>query len=105
MVTRWWLPLALVAATLTGTPGARAQEPSFDSAAALQKSGKFDAAAAEYRRFLEVYPANVEARSNLGVVLMQQGRAAEARQHLEQALRLAPGLPQAEQALQAIAAP
>lgn len=78
MVTRWWLPLALVAATLTGTPAAYAQEPSFDSAAALQKSGKFDAAAAEYRRFLEVYPANVEARSNLGVVLMQLGRYEEA---------------------------
>ena len=78
MVMRWLYPLALVAATLAGTRPAGAQEPSFDSAAALQKSGKFDAAAAEYRRFLEVYPANVEARSNLGVVLMRLGRYEEA---------------------------
>jgi tetratricopeptide (TPR) repeat protein len=78
MLTRWLCPLALVAATLAGTRPAGAQEPSFNSAAALQKSGKFDAAAAEYRRFLDAHPANVEARSNLGVVLMQLGRYEEA---------------------------
>jgi tetratricopeptide (TPR) repeat protein len=78
MLTRWLVPLALVAATLTGTRSAVAQEPSFDRAAALQKSGNFEAAAAEYRRFLDAHPANVEARSNLGVVLMQLGRYEEA---------------------------
>jgi len=59
----------------------------------------------ELRQLVADDPENAAALTNLGVVLMQQGRAAEARQHLEQALRLAPGLPQAEQALQAIAAP
>jgi tetratricopeptide (TPR) repeat protein len=78
MLTRWFLPLALVAATLAGTRPADAQEPSFDSAAALQKSGNFEEAAAAYRRFLEAHPANVEARSNLGVVLMRLGRYEEA---------------------------
>ena len=78
MLTRWFLPLALVAATLAGTRPAGAQEPSFDSAAALQKSGDFEEAAAAYRRFLDAHPANVEARSNLGVVLMRLGRYEEA---------------------------
>jgi Flp pilus assembly protein TadD len=49
-------------------------------------------------------PENVSALTNLGVVLLQQGRAAEARQYLEQALRLAPGMPQAIEALRAIGA-
>jgi len=35
-------------------------------------------------------------------VLIQQGRAEEARRYLEEALRLAPGLPQAVEALAAI---
>jgi tetratricopeptide (TPR) repeat protein len=78
MLTRWLFPLVLVAVTLTGIRPGDAQEPSFDSAAALQKSGNFEAAAAEYRRFLDAHPANVEARSNLGVVLMQLGRYEEA---------------------------
>ena len=78
MLTRWFLPLALAAATLAGAPPAGAQEPSFDSAAALQKSGDFEEAAAAYRRFLDAHPANVEARSNLGVVLMRLGRYEEA---------------------------
>jgi tetratricopeptide (TPR) repeat protein len=78
MVTRWLFPLALVAATLTSARPAAAQEPSFNDAAALQKSGAYDAAAAEYRRFLDAHPSNVEARSNLGVVLMQLGRYEEA---------------------------
>lgn len=90
MLTRWLFPLALVAATLTGTPLAAAQEPSFDGAAALQKTGDFEAAAAEYRRFLDAHPANVEARSNLGVVLMQLGRYEEALAAYRTALSLAP---------------
>ena len=90
MLTRWLLPLALVAATLAGTRPADAQEPSFDSAAALQKSGDFEAAAADYRRFLDAHPANVEARSNLGVVLMRLGRYEEAIAAYQTALSIAP---------------
>jgi tetratricopeptide (TPR) repeat protein len=90
MVTRWLFPLALVAATLTSARPAAAQEPSFNDAAALQKSGDFDAAAAEYRRFLDAHPANVEARSNLGVVLMQLGRYEEAIAAYRAALSIAP---------------
>jgi tetratricopeptide (TPR) repeat protein len=89
MLTRWF-PLALLAATLTGAPRADAQEPSFESAAALQKSGNFDAAATEYRRFLDLHPANVEAKSNLGVVLVQLGRYEEAIAAYRAALSIAP---------------
>jgi tetratricopeptide (TPR) repeat protein len=90
MLTRWLFPLVLVAATLTGTRPADAQGVSFDSAAALQKSGNFEAAAAEYRRFLDAHPANVEARSNLGVVLMQLGRYEEAISAYRTALSIDP---------------
>ena len=78
MLTRWLCALAVVAATLSGSLRVHAQGLAFDSAAALQKSGNFEAAAAEYRRFLDAYPQSVEARSNLGVVLMQLGRYEEA---------------------------
>ena len=44
---------------------------------------------------------HVVALTNLGVALIEQGRAAEARRYLEEALRLAPGLPQAVEALRA----
>jgi tetratricopeptide (TPR) repeat protein len=90
MLTGWLLPLALVAATLTSAPSAYSQDPSFSTAAALQQSGKFDAAAAEYRRFLDAHPTNVEARSNLGVVLMQLGRYEEAIAEYRAALSIAP---------------
>jgi tetratricopeptide (TPR) repeat protein len=90
MVTRWLFPLALVAATVTSVRHAHAQDPSFNSAAALQQSGNFAAAAAEYRRFLDAHPTNVEARSNLGVVLMQLGRYEEAIGEYRGALSIAP---------------
>lgn len=90
MLRGWLFPLALLAATLTSAPAALAQGPSFDSAAALQKKGDFDAAAAEYRRFLDAFPANVEARSNLGVVLIQLGRYEEAIAAYRAALAIAP---------------
>jgi tetratricopeptide (TPR) repeat protein len=90
MLTGWLLPLALVAATLTSARPAQAPDPSFAAAAALQQSGKFDAAAAEYRRFLVAHPTNLEARSNLGVVLMQLGRYEEAIAEYRTALTIAP---------------
>ena len=71
-------------------PAAAAQEPSFDHAAALQKKGDLEAAAAEYVRFLVTYPPNVEARSNLGVVLMGLGRYEEAIAAYQAALATSP---------------
>jgi tetratricopeptide (TPR) repeat protein len=59
-------------------PFAAAQEPSFSRAAELQKAGDLTNAAAEYGKFLAAYPENVEARSNLGVVLMHLGKYEEA---------------------------
>ena len=47
-------------------------------AVALQKEGKLEAAATEYRRFLELVPGSWEARSNLGVVYAQLGRFEDA---------------------------
>ncbi len=90
MVTRRLLPLAVFAAMLAGIQPAAAQDPSFVSAAALQKAGQFEAAAGEYRRFLAAHPSNVEARSNLGVVLMQLGRYEEAIAAYRSALSIAP---------------
>ena len=90
MFTRCLLPLAVGAAILAGVQPARAQDASFDRANALQKAGRFEAAVTEYRRFLEAHPANVESRSNLGVVLMQLGRYEEAIAAYRAALSFAP---------------
>lgn len=67
----------------------------------LVRMGRTREAAEELRRLVADDPENVVALTNLGVVLIQQGRAPEARQYLEQALQLAPGMPQALAALSA----
>ena len=73
------LPLAVCLATLALVPAyAAAQDASFGYAASLQQAGDLEKAAVEYRRFLEAHPANIEARSNLGVVLMGLGRYQDA---------------------------
>jgi tetratricopeptide (TPR) repeat protein len=89
MLTGWLFPLALLVAMMA-PPATQSRGPSFDRAAALQKNGDFDAAAAEYQRFLDAFPKNVEARSNLGVVLMQLGRYEEAIATYRTALANAP---------------
>jgi tetratricopeptide (TPR) repeat protein len=89
MLTGWLFPLALFVA-MTAPPAIQPRGPSFDRAAALQKNGDFDAAAAEYQRFLDAFPKNVEARSNLGVVLMHLGRYEEAIAAYRAALTIAP---------------
>ena len=58
--------------------GCRHAGDAFARAVALQKAGDREGAAAAYREFLKTQPANVEARSNLGVVLAQLGRYEEA---------------------------
>ena len=65
----------------------------------LARMGRAREAAEELRRLVADDPENVGALTNLGVVLLQQGRAKDARAYLEEALRLAPGMPQAVEAL------
>lgn len=90
MLTRWTL-LFVAAMTLAGARDSGAQDlSSFNSAAALQNSGNFEEAAAEYGRFLQAHPDNVEARSNLGVVLMHLGRYEDAIAAYRAALSIAP---------------
>lgn len=70
---------------------AAAQDSSFARAAALQEAGDLEAAMSAYRQVLAQHPGNVEARSNLGVVLMRLGRYEEAIAEYEQALSHAAG--------------
>ena len=91
MLTRWTLPLVIATIVLaSGRPSGAQDLASFNSAAALQNSGQFEAAAAEYGRFLQAHPDNVEARSNLGVVLMRLGRYEDAIAAYQAALSTAP---------------
>jgi len=71
----------------------------------LVRMGRHAEAVRELRQLVADDPENVAALTNLGVALIEQGRPSEARPHLEEALRLAPGMPQATEALRAIAAP
>ncbi len=82
--------LIWAAHTLCVAALAAAQEPSFSRAAELQKAGDPANAAAEYRKFLAAHPENVEARSNLGVVLMHLGKYEEAIAAYQTALATAP---------------
>jgi Flp pilus assembly protein TadD len=66
--------------------------------------GRLRDATEELRRLVADDPENVPALTNLGVVLLQQGKGREARGPLERALRLAPELPQARAALEAVSA-
>jgi len=68
----------------------------------LVRMGRLGEAARELRQLVADDPENAAALTNLGVVLIQQGRGAEARTYLEEALRIAPGMPQATEALAAI---
>jgi tetratricopeptide (TPR) repeat protein len=68
---------APLSSSQTGQP-AGAATALFTRAAELQAAGQFEAAAEAYREFLAGQPSNVEALSNLGVVLVQLGRFDEA---------------------------
>ena len=87
--------VTIVAVVCLLTPAATSAQSAdplapFTRAVALQKAGDFDGAAAAYREFLAVHPANVEARSNLGVVLARRGRYEEAIAAYRSALEAAP---------------
>ncbi len=61
----------------------------------LHESGRFDAALRCFRRALEVDPQDVTATTNLAALEYDIGLDAEAKAHLEQVLRVAPGHAQA----------
>jgi Flp pilus assembly protein TadD len=56
---------------------------------------------AHFRQALELRPAFASAHNNLGVVLLRQGRRAEAIAHFQQALAIRPGYPEAQRNLEA----
>jgi Flp pilus assembly protein TadD len=62
-----------------------------------------DVALRELTRLVDQDPDNAVARTNLGVVLIQQGRVEQARAQLEAALRADPSLGPAREALESIA--
>ena len=68
-------------------------------ATALARRGQTDRAARELAFVVEHDPDNAMARTNYGLILMDQGRHAAARVQLLEAMRLAPDLPVAGQAL------
>lgn len=87
------LALAGVAPGVTAaqtTSGSGATPPAFARAHALQQAGDYAAAAAAYEAFLVQHPDNVEARSNLGVVLARLGRTDQAIEAYRAALQRSP---------------
>ncbi len=65
----------------------------------LQEEGRTDAATAEYRLALELWPGHAGAHSNLGVLLAARGEHEEALEHYLEAVRLEPGLATARASL------
>src|SRR5215469_9523510 len=66
---------------------------------ALGRLGRFEEAAASYRRALKVDPEFAEAHSNLGELCLERGQAEEALRSCQQALRIRPYLAPAHQNL------
>ena len=66
-----------------------------DGASDLMTRKQFAAAAAEWRKALELQPGEASAHYNLGLSLFQSGRAVEAIEHYERALQLSPEYPEA----------
>lgn len=56
-------------------------------------AGRLDEAENLYRRILDAAPADIEARHMMGVVRLQQGRAAEAQRDLEPCCPKPPAMP------------
>lgn len=56
----------------------------------LSRAGKFEEAAVEYEKALEIEPENVDLLSNLGVVYYNLGQLDKAIDHYSQAIEIAP---------------
>jgi tetratricopeptide (TPR) repeat protein len=80
----------LVAPASAQAPAAGTTPAGFARAHALQQAGDYAGAAQAYEAFLATYPDNVEARSNLGVVLARLGRTEDAIQAYRAALQRSP---------------
>lgn len=79
-------------AALVASQQAQDATAKFNRAVELQRQGKLDEAAAEYRAALAIKPDYIDAQANLGVVLARLGRYDEAVAAYESALKLAPQL-------------
>jgi tetratricopeptide (TPR) repeat protein len=66
------------------------------SAAALLQARDFEAAERIFRKYLEVHSDDAKAHMGLGIALLNQERASDAKPELEQALKLDPKLSDAE---------
>lgn len=89
-MTKGFLSLLLLVAALRAQPeGACA----FERAVQLHRAGDLPGAMRDYQACIAAEPGRVDARSNLGAVLAQQGRYQEAIEQYRQALKLAgPGV-------------
>lgn len=98
-IGRWRNSAMLFQYTLSVTPGNRAIERVMENylGTVLGESGSYDEAAVHFSKALRIEPDFFEAlisdadiRSNLGLLLARQGRAAEAVEQLNETLRLNP---------------
>ncbi|MBI5590972.1 MAG: tetratricopeptide repeat protein [Deltaproteobacteria bacterium] len=64
----------------------------YNIAVSLEKSGRTDAAMANYVRSLEIDPNQAMAHNNAGILLYRKGRVSEARVHFEKAVVINPNL-------------
>jgi tetratricopeptide (TPR) repeat protein len=62
----------------------------FDSALALHRQGRHEAAVAEWKKALELDASNAKAHTNLGMSLSRMGATAEALAHMRKAVELNP---------------
>lgn len=85
-------PLLLILILIIAPQHPSEAEAKFNRAVELQRQGKLDEAAAEYRAALGIKPDYVDAQANLGVVLAKLGRYDEAVAAYESAFKLAPQL-------------
>lgn len=68
-------------------------DPGLQPAVRLHASGDLEGAEREYRLYLKVHPASIEARSNLGALFARLGRYEDAISEYKAALRVAPKNP------------
>lgn len=86
-----FVPVLLLFASLTA--GAQQSVPDsglLRSALAAQQSGHNQTAIREYEQYLKLYPGMAEARANLGVLLVHEGRYSEAIEQYRLALQALP---------------